>query len=68
MYVPSTGKLVAAIVLTVWGLGIVLRGLMGSPGGGSSPYEAGRLFAWIFGFGMLAIGGRQLWFEIRARR
>jgi hypothetical protein len=66
-YVPRTKLLALGIILTVWGLGIVLRGL-GNPPQGSSAYVSGQRFAIVLGVVMLIIGVRQLRLEYRARR
>ena len=66
-YVPKTKLLILGIVLTVWGVGIVVRGLA-SPPQGSSAYVSGQRFAIVFGLVMLIVGARQLWLEYRARR
>jgi hypothetical protein len=67
-YVPSTGKLVVAIVVLLWGVGVVSNGLMGHHATGNSAYDTGRMVGWLFGFALVFAGARQLWFEIRARR
>jgi hypothetical protein len=66
-YVPKTKLLVLGIVFTVWGLGIVLRGLANPPQGDSA-YVSGQRFAVVFGVVLLIVGARQLWLEYRARR
>jgi hypothetical protein len=66
-YVPRTKLLILGIVLTVWGLGIVLRGLANPPQG-SSAYVSGQRLAIVLGLVMLVVGARQLWLEYRARR
>ncbi len=65
---PSTGKLVLAIIVLLWGVGVVMNGLMGHHETGNSAYDTGRMLGWIFGFALAFAGGRQLFFEIRARR
>ena len=66
-YVPRKKLLILGILLTVWGLGIVLRGLANPPQG-SSAYVSGQRFAVLFGVVLLIVGARQLWLEYRARR
>jgi hypothetical protein len=66
-YVPRTKLLVLGIVLSVWGLGIVLRGLASTPQG-ESAYASGQRLAVVLGAAMLVVGVRQLWLEYRARR
>jgi hypothetical protein len=52
------GRLILAIVITIWGAGIVLRGLLGDGISGSGAYGAGQMGAFIFGFVMLGAGVR----------
>ena len=52
------GRLILAIVITIWGAGIVLRGLLGSGLDGSGAYGGGQMFAFILGFAMVGAGVR----------
>ena len=67
-YMPSTGKLLAAIVAFLWGAGIVFNSLFGVEGGVDSSYAMGQRMAGLAGLVLFGFGARQLWFEIRARR
>ncbi len=54
------GRLILAIVITVWGAGIVLRGLLGDGVSGSGAFGGGQTAAFVFGFAMVAAGVREL--------
>ena len=54
------GRLILAILITIWGAGIVLRGLLGSGLDGSGAYGGGQMFAFILGFVMVGAGARQI--------
>jgi hypothetical protein len=51
---------VLAVVLVVWGGGIVISTLVRGIPSAESAYSAGRLTAFIFGFVLLAAGVRAL--------
>ena len=53
-------NLILATVITLWGAGIVLRGLLGDGIAGGGAYGAGQFTAFIFGFVMVGAGVRQL--------
>ena len=65
-YIPKTKLLILGIVLSIWGLGIVLRGLA-SPPQGDSAYVSGQRLAILLGVAMVVVGARQLGLEYRAR-
>jgi hypothetical protein len=50
------GKLILALVVTVWGAGIVLRGLLGDGVDGTGAYGAGQIAAFLFG-GLMVVAG-----------
>jgi hypothetical protein len=54
------GRLILAIVITIWGAGIVLRGLLGDGVSGSGAYGGGQMVAFIFGFVMVGAGVRHI--------
>lgn len=54
------GRLVLAIVITLWGAGIVLRGLLGAGLDGSGAHGGGQMAAFLFGFVMVGAGLRHL--------
>jgi hypothetical protein len=54
------GRLILAIVITVWGAGIVLRGLLGDGLSGSGAYGGGQTAAFLFGFVMFGAGLRHI--------
>lgn len=54
------GRLILAIVITLWGAGIVLRGLLGDGLAGSGAYGGGQMAAFIFGFVMVGAGVRHI--------
>jgi hypothetical protein len=54
------GRLILAIVITVWGAGIVLRGLLGEGLDGSGAYGGGQMAAFLFGFVMFGAGLRHV--------
>lgn len=54
------GRLILAIVITLWGAGIVLRGLLGDGLAGSGAYGGGQMAAFIFGFVMVGAGMRHI--------
>jgi hypothetical protein len=54
------GRLILAIVITVWGAGIVLRGLLGDGLSGSGAYGGGQMFALLLGFVMFGAGLRHV--------
>ena len=52
------GRLILAIVITIWGAGIVLRGLLGDGPSGSGAYAAGQLTGFVVGLVMVGAGLR----------
>jgi hypothetical protein len=54
------GRLILAIIITIWGAGIVLRGVLGSGLDGSGAYGGGQLFAFVFGAVMVFAGVRHV--------
>jgi hypothetical protein len=59
-------NLVLAIILTIWGAGIVLRGLFGDGLSGGGSYGTGQFAAFLFGFVMVGAGVRFLVKHVRA--
>lgn len=60
-------NLIIAIILTVWGAGIVLRGLFGDGVAGDGAYGAGQTAAFLIGFVMFGAGVRFLVKHFSAR-
>jgi hypothetical protein len=54
------GRLILAIVIMIWGAGIVLRGLLGDGISGSGAFGGGQMAAFLFGFVMFAAGARHV--------
>jgi hypothetical protein len=54
------GRLILAFVITIWGAGIVLRGLLGEGLAGSGAYGGGQMFAFVLGFVMFGAGLRHI--------
>ena len=61
-------NLILATVITLWGAGIVLRGLLGDGIAGGGAYGAGQFAAFIFGFVMVGAGVRHLIKHVGAAR
>ena len=53
-------NLILPILITVWGAGIVLRGLLGDGLAGDGAYGAGQMAGLLIGFVMLGLGVRHL--------
>jgi hypothetical protein len=53
-------RIILAFVITLWGAGIVLRGLLGDGLDGSGAYGGGQAFAFVLGAVMVVAGVRQI--------
>jgi hypothetical protein len=53
-------NLVIAIIVTVWGAGIVISGLLRDHPDTSTAYGTGQMLGFLFGFVMLGAGVRAL--------
>jgi len=54
------GRLILAILITLWGAGIVLRGLLGEGLDGSGSYGGGQMVAFALGAVMVFAGLRHV--------